>query len=93
MPNGREEFIRETRGGVEPTTRPSGRNRERIREARKNRTLNQPPRWDQKIGDKIRSGVGNIPSLAGIVMSGAKSVWEGQARARENENRRRKARP
>ena len=85
MAYGREKFIRETRGGVGSTTNPSGRNRKRIREARENRTLNRPPRWDQKIGDKIRSGVGNIPGLAGMVVSGAKSAWEGQARARENE--------
>ena len=41
---------------------PSGRNVQRIRRARENRTLNRPPRWDQKLGRDVGTMVRDTTS-------------------------------
>jgi len=40
----------------------SGRNVQRIRQARENRTLNRPPRWDQKLGRDVGTMVRDTTS-------------------------------
>ena len=41
----------------------SGRNVQRIREARRDYKLNRPPRWDEKAGDVIRDVGGDVKDM------------------------------
>jgi len=65
----------------------SGRNVRRIRKAREDRTLNRPPRWDQKVGKAVRSGFGKgkegIMGLWDAGMKGLNAATNSWAEAQE----------
>jgi len=68
----------------------SGRNVQRIHQARENRTLNRPPRWDQKLGRDVGTMVRDTTSpFKAALMHGADLFASGIGAFKEGERARR----